>query len=255
MSWRVLILGGSTEASALSRALAADMRFAPTLSLAGRTRSPVLPPVPCRVGGFGGVAGLAAWLRDNHTDLLVDATHPFAARISTHAVAAAAMAGVPLLAVRRPAWTPGPNDHWISLPDMAAAAHALGDTPRRVLLTVGQQELRPFAAAPWHHYTVRSVDPLPEGMLPGAVRITGRGPFAVADEIALLRRHGIERLVTKNSGGSASAAKLAAARDLGVAVLMVARPALPHAPAMAADTESALAWLRRHDTLSSRRGV
>ena len=242
MPLRVLLLGGSTEASALARALAGDPRFAVTLSLAGATRHPRPQPVPVRTGGFGGAEGLRRYLADHRIGALVDATHPFAAQMTRHARAAAGT--VPLLRLERPAWTPGPGDAWTEVPDMTAAASALGETPRRVLLTVGQKELAPFREHPHHHYVIRSIDPPDPLTLPsGAVTLQDAGPFVPEAERALLLRHGIEVLVTKNSGGSASFAKLAAARELGVRVVMVARPA--GGGAGVAGVEAAVEWLVR----------
>jgi precorrin-6A/cobalt-precorrin-6A reductase len=249
----VLILGGTTEASAIARGLAGDARFRPVLSLAGRTRAPVPPPVPWRSGGFGGAAGLAAYLAEHAVDALLDATHPFAAQISRNAAAAAALAGVPLLAVLRPAWATVPGDRWTAVPDMTAAAAALGQTPRRVLLTIGQQELAPFAAAPWHDYLVRSVDLPGAGLLPqGARTLTARGPFREADELALLAAERIEVVVTKNSGGTATAGKLAAARTLGLEVVMVERP--PGPAGAVPDAAAALAWLHHRAASACERG-
>ena len=249
---RVLILGGTTEASALARALSGDARFEAMVSLAGVTRAPVRPALAVRIGGFGGVAGLAAWLRDHRTDAMVDATHPFAAQMTRHAAEAAAQSGVALLRIDRPAWVARPGDRWTEVADMAEAASALGQAPRRVLLTVGQKELTPFLAATWHHYVIRSVDP-PRLVPASCELITARGPFVPDDEVALLRERCIDVMVTKNSGGTATQAKLEAARRLGVEVIMVRRPA---APAMAAvgTAEDALAWLI-HQATSSRRGV
>lgn len=255
---RVLILGGSAEASALARRLVGDGRFAPVLSLAGSTRSPVLPPIPHRIGGFGGVEGLAGWLAESSVDLLVCATHPFAAQMRRHAVEAARRTRTPLLVVERPAWTPGAGDEWIPVPDMAAAAAALGETPRRVLLTVGQKDLSPFVRAPQHAYVIRSIDPpTPQSLPPGAEVISARPPFGEVEERALLAAHRIEVVVTKNSGGGDTAAKLAAARQLGVTVVMVERP-----PALgldgldaerAADAAGVMAWLdARHEAVSRR---
>lgn len=242
---RVLILGGSSEASALAGLLAADPRFQPTLSLAGVTRAPKPAPVPQRVGGFGGIAGLVAWLRAEGVGALVDATHPFARQMSRNAVAAAERAAVPLLQLLRPAWTAVEGDRWISVADMSAAALALGEAPRRVFLTVGRKELAPFQAYSQHRYVVRSVDPPPSELLPRDSKvISARGPFALDDERRLLAEHAIEVLVTKNSGGSATAAKLQAARDLGLPVVMVERPELPPAE-RAPDAQAALAWLLR----------
>ena len=241
----VLILGGTTEASALAQALAVDPRYAPVLSLAGRTRNPRLPPVPVRIGGFGGVDGLARAMREMGAAALVDATHPFAARISANAVLAAAEASVPLLAIRRPEWVPGEADQWTMLSDLTAAASALGGTPRRVLLTIGKQEIAPFRTEAQHHYVIRSVEPPDPALLPlGCVVIAARGPFAEADERRLLVEHGIEVIVTKNSGGTATRAKLDAARALGLPVLMIRRP--PPSPAESVETvEGALRWLER----------
>ncbi|UFN47808.1 cobalt-precorrin-6A reductase [Roseomonas sp. OT10] len=240
---RLLILGGTTEASALARLLAGDARFAATLSLAGVTRHPLPQPVPVRVGGFGGVEGLARYLAEARIERLVDATHPFAARMSRHAVEAAAQAGIPLLRIERPAWWPERGDLWTEVPDMAAAAAVLGLMPRRVLLTVGQKELAPFAAAPWHRYTLRSVDPPdPASLPPGTEVLTATGPFTREGEEALLAARGIEVVVSKNSGGSAVAAKLEAARALGVTVVMVARPPLPPAETVP-DAAAARRWL------------
>jgi precorrin-6A/cobalt-precorrin-6A reductase len=246
---RVLILGGTTEASELARMLAGDARFAATLSLAGRTRSPLAQPIPCRIGGFGGVDGLAAYLRAHRTDALIDATHPFAAQMSRHAAAAAGRAGTPLCVVLRPEWRKLPGDRWHVVPDMQAAASALGAAPQRVLLTVGQKDLAPFAAAPQHQYLIRSVDqPPPSSLPPGAVVITARGPFAVADERRLMQENAIEALVTKNSGGDATRPKLDAARALDIPVVMVARPALPDDLAIVPTARAAMDWLEAHAT-------
>lgn len=251
---RILILGGTTEASAIAAALEDHPRIKPVLSLAGRTRAPVLPAIPARRGGFGGADGLAAYLRSESVAALVDATHPFAARISRNAVAAAAMAGVPLLTMRRPAWAAQPGDRWTNVASMADAVQALGAAPRRVFLTVGQQELTPFTAAPWHDYLVRSVEPPDPALLPPTARyIAARGPFQEDDERRLLAQERIEALVTKNSGGTATAPKLAAARALGIEVVMVARPPAPPGPTVP-DAAGALAWLD-HAMAGWKRGV
>ena len=239
---RVLILGGTGEASALGRALAGDARFDATISLAGRTRNPAPQPLPARTGGFGGAAGLAAWLRAESVQALVDATHPFAAQISANAVAAAQETGVPLLVLRRPAWRPGPGDAWTLVPSMHAAAEALGAAPKRAFLTVGRKDLLPFVAAPQHFYLIRSVDPPGGAVPPSAEIIAARGPFAEKDERRLLQEHRIDVVVTKNSGGAATQAKLAAARALGIAVIMVERPPAPAAESVE-DVAAALAWL------------
>ncbi|MXP64148.1 cobalt-precorrin-6A reductase [Roseomonas sp. M0104] len=248
---RVLVLGGTTEGAALARALAGHAQLDATLSLAGVTRAPRPQPLPTRIGGFGGVAGLVEYLRAERIGAVVDATHPFAARMTRHAAEAAARCGVPLLRVDRPAWAPQPGDDWAEFPDMAALMAALGEAPRRVLLTVGQKELAPFRAAPWHHYVIRSVDPPdPASLPPGAEVLTATGPFALEEERTLLRRHGVEVLVSKNSGGAAVAAKLVAARERGIPVRLLARPPAPEGLARVPDVAGALHWL--HGLLAER---
>ncbi len=258
---RVLILGGAGEAAELARRLAGDDRFAPTLSLAGRTRAPILPPIPYRIGGFGGVDGLVRWLGAPRADLLVCATHPFADQMRRHAALAVRRTGIPLLMLERPAWVPVKGDEWIAVDDMTAAAEALGETPRRVLLTIGQKDLAPFAGAPHHHYVIRSIEPpAADSRPPNVELIAARGPFTEADERALLEARRTEVLVTKNSGGAATEAKLTAARTLGLPVIMVERPPPPDLDGLdveiAADAGGALAWLEaRHGSASRRRGV
>ena len=251
----LLVLGGTTEASAIARALAGDTRFNATLSLAGRTRHPAPQPLPCRIGGFGGAEGLARYLTEHRIEAVIDATHPFAARITRNAEDAARLTETRLLAVRRPPWRRGPSDIWIDVPDMAAAAEALGPSPRRVLLTIGQKDLAPFAAAPWHRYVLRSIDPpAPDALPPGAEVIAARGPFTEAAERDMMRARRIEILVTKNSGGSATEAKLAAARALELPVVMVARPPPPQAETVATAAE-ALAWIEHVHETQCRRGA
>jgi precorrin-6A/cobalt-precorrin-6A reductase len=252
---RILILGGTAEARGLAQRLAGRSDLAVTLSLAGRTATPAAQPVPVRVGGFGGASGLADYLSAERIDALIDATHPYAAIISANAARAAQSAGVPLLALRRPPWMPAAGDRWIEVADIPAAVAALGEAPRRVFLALGRKELAPFAAAPQHHYLVRSVDPVdPRLAVPHANYVTARGPFAEADERALLAAHGIEVVVAKNSGGSATYGKIAAARELGLPVIMPSRPPLP--PVAALETiEDALAWLDHVRAPCADRGV
>ena len=245
----ILILGGTTEASALARALA-DRPWTSTLSLAGRTRDPLPQPIPCRVGGFGGVPGLVDHLRTHRIDALIDATHPFAAQMTRNAAAAAAETGTPLLAIYRPAWRRPDNAIWHEVDTVQAAADALGPTPRRVLLTIGQKELGPFAAAPHHQYVVRSIDP-PSAPPPGALVLTARGPYDEPAERALLQRHRIEVMVSKNAGGTATVAKLAAAAALGIPAIMVSRPALPDGLPTVSTAADALAWLDQAATRRS----
>jgi precorrin-6A/cobalt-precorrin-6A reductase len=245
---RILILGGTTEARALAARLANRDDLVVTLSLAGRTAEPASQPVPVISGGFGGAKGLADYLIDQEVDLLVDATHPFAARMSENAAVAARRTGVPLLALRRPAWQREDGDRWIPVRDAGEAVAALGKTPRRVFLTLGRQEIAPFETATQHFYLVRSVDPVePPLALPNAHYLLSRGPFAEADERALLEEWRIDIVVSKNSGGEATYGKIAAARVLGLDMIILERPALP-AVAAAADVDQALALI--HQTLS-----
>jgi precorrin-6A/cobalt-precorrin-6A reductase len=243
---RVLILGGTTEASALVAVLARRGDLVPVLSLAGRTERPVLPDIAYRIGGFGGPEGLATYLRNEAIDALVDATHPFAARMCWNAAQACAQAGVPILRLGRPAWAAQPGDRWIDVPTVEAAAQALGDEPRRVFLTVGRLSLPVFGAAPQHHYVVRSIDaPEDLSMLPNRRLLLARGPFDAGAEEALMRAEAIEILVTKNSGGAATAGKIEAARRLGLPVVMVARPPRP-AVSEAGSVEEVVSWLEAH---------
>lgn len=243
----VLVLGGTTEASALAARLAGRRDLHVTLSLAGRTAQPKPAPVPTRVGGFGGAEGLARWLGEHRIGAVIDATHPFAAVISRNAAAACAQAGAPLLGLRRPPWRAQAGDRWTEVSTMPEAVAALGPAPRRVFLTVGRLELPAFAAAPRHAYVVRTIEPIGDALpAPRVVAIRDRGPFDEADERALMREHGIEVVVTKNSGGAATYGKIAAARALGLPVVMVARPAKPAGPAVES-VEAALAWIAAHE--------
>lgn len=252
---RVLILGGTTEATALAALMAGEPAYETLVSLAGRTASPSVLPVPMRVGGFGGAEGLARFLAGERIVAVVDATHPFAARISRHAAEACAGTGVPLLALRRPPWRPLPGDRWSEVADVEGAVPALGPEPRRVFLTIGRQALAPFAAAPQHRYLVRTIEPVGDALrVPHLDLVAARGPFAEADERALMVREGVEVLVSKNAGGTATAAKLAAARALGLSVIMVRRPAKPLVETVE-DPAAALAWCRAHAGASTRRAV
>jgi precorrin-6A/cobalt-precorrin-6A reductase len=251
----VLILGGTAEARQLAGLLAGRTDIKATLSLAGRTAAPAAQPVPVRIGGFGGARGLANYLRDERIDALIDATHPYAAVISKHAAEAAASANVPLVALRRPAWTAAAGDRWIEVDDMAGAATALGAEAKRVFLAIGRKEVATFTAAPQHHYLIRSVDPIePPLDVPSATYIVSRGPFAEKDEKALLSQHRIETIVAKNSGGASTYGKIAAAHALGLAVIMLRRPALPDVPAVD-EPSDAVAWLDHQLPPSTKRGV
>jgi precorrin-6A/cobalt-precorrin-6A reductase len=233
MAKKILILGGTTEARALAERLAPRGDLDVTLSLAGRTAAPARQAVPVRVGGFGGPDGLAGYLKRERVDILIDATHPYASIISANAAAAARAANVSLIALQRPAWTPVAGDHWTDVSDVAAAVEALGQTPRRVFVTLGRNELAPLQSAPQHYYLIRSVDPIePPLNLPQAHYVTARGPFAAADERALIAAHRIEVVVAKNSGGTATYGKIEAARALGIAVIMLRRPPPSAGPAV-----------------------
>jgi len=242
MRVKLLILGGTSEASALARAVAARVIDA-VISYAGRVERPRDLPIPRRVGGFGGVAGLANYLRANAVTHVVDATHPFAAQMSRNAVEACAQTGIPLVALTRPAWTPGPGDDWHEVPDIPSAVAALDVPPRRVMLAIGRMHLTEFAAQPQHDYLLRVVDP-PETTppLPRHSIVVSRGPFTMEGDTALLREHGIELLVAKNAGGSGARAKLDAARALGLQVIMIARPPLPERREVTTP-EAVLDWL------------
>jgi precorrin-6A/cobalt-precorrin-6A reductase len=243
MKRHILILGGTTEARQLAQRLAPRTDIAVTLSLAGRTVSPLAQPVPVRSGGFGGIPGLASYLRDAAVYALIDATHPYAATISAHAISAARQTHTPMIALRRPPWNAVAADRWTEVLDAPDAVRSLGVAPRCVFLALGRQEIAPFASAPQHHYLIRSVDPVqPPLAVPHARYIEERGPFGEAEERALLAEHAIEAVVAKNSGGAATYGKIAAARSLGIPVFMIRRPAEPGGRAVT-DVDAAMAWL------------
>lgn len=238
---RVLLLGGTAEARELAALLHADPDFAVLSSLAGRVANPRLPKGPTRIGGFGGIDPLAAALTD--FDVLVDATHPFAAGISRNAAAAAAITGTPLVTLVREPWSPAGADHWTPVPTVPAAAALLGSRPAgRAMLTTGRQDVHAFAdlAAWW--FLIRVVDAPTAALPPRHELLRGRGPYTVAGELDLLRWHRIDVLVTKNSGGDLVSAKLTAARELGIEVLIVDRPARPNGAVT--DTTAATAFQR-----------
>lgn len=238
----ILILGGTTEASALAGALAARGARA-TLSYAGRVANPRVQPLPTRVGGFGGVAGLARYLREQAVTHLVDATHPFAATMSAHAVAAAREQGVAYIALTRPAWEPAAGDRWQSVASVEAAVAALAGPRRRVMLALGRMHVSAFAAQPQHRYLLRFVDaPQEPPALPDHALVIDRGPFSVDGDVDLMQSHAIDLVVCKNAGGSGAEAKLIAARRLGLPVLMIDRPALPERRTVH-DVEAVLHWL------------
>ncbi|GLF95964.1 cobalt-precorrin-6A reductase [Streptomyces yaizuensis] len=241
----IVILGGTTEARRLAELLhGATPGLRLTSSLAGRVAAPRLPPGEVRTGGFGGSEGLAAWLGAHRADLLIDATHPFARKISSNAAYAAATAHVPLLALRRPGWVRRPGDDWHPVDSLEAAARLLPALGSRVFLSTGRMGLAAFApgAGLWH--LVRSVDP-PEGPVPEHLDVLlDRGPFTLEGERELLARHRIDVVVTKDSGGAATAPKLTAAREAGLPVVVVRRPEPPPGVAAVPDPEAAVAWMR-----------
>lgn len=241
----MLILGGTSEARELGAALVVRGSCTISLSLAGRTRNPLDAGVATRSGGFGGAVGLAEHLKAEQIDALIDVTHPFAANISRNAAEAARLAGVPLVALLRPAWERRPGDNWTEAIDIPEAVAKLGKSPRRVLVALGRNEVQALEAAPQHHYLVRSIDPVePRLAVPHARYIEARGPFETADEHALLADNYIDAILSKNSGGAATYGKIAAARALGIEVVMVARPARPQVETVAS-VDAVLAWLER----------
>ena len=240
------MLGGTQDARRLAEALSRAGLDA-VYSLAGRTADPAALPLPVRVGGFGGAQGLADWLRAGGVRAVIDATHPFAARISANAVAAARAAGIPLIALERPAWQAGPGDRWTVVPDLDGAVAALPDRPARVFLAIGRQHLAGFAARSQHRYLLRLVDPPGADLpLPGASVIVDRGPFTVPGDLALMRREGVQIVVARNAGGTGASAKIEAARHLGLPVVMIDRPVLP--PRLAVDrVDRVMDWLHGID--------
>ncbi len=238
----ILVLGGTLEASALALALA-KLGERAVLSYAGRVAQPRAQPIAVRVGGFGGVPGLVRHLREQGVTHLVDATHPFASQMSSNAVAACTLTGVPLLALTRAAWHPGVGDCWQMAADVPAAVAALHGPPLRVMLALGRMHLAAFAAQPQHHYILRLVDATDDAPpLPQSTTIVSRGPFNVASDIALMRTHRVDIVVCKNAGGTGAKAKLDAARSLNLPVVMVARPTIP-VRAEVTRVDQVLQWL------------
>ncbi|WP_426437144.1 cobalt-precorrin-6A reductase [Bradyrhizobium genosp. P] len=239
---RALILGGTGDANQLADAFVREGIDA-IYSYAGRTQIPLGHSLPTRIGGFGGAAGLADWLRKERITHVIDATHPFAAEMSRHAVEACAAVGVPLVALERAPWTRAAGDSWIEVADISAAVTALPEARARVFLAIGRQHIAPFAAKPQHAYTLRFVDASDgELPLPDAEVITSRGPFTLESDRELMRSRGIQWLVARNSGGTGARAKIDASRELGRPVIMIARPTLPER-SRAETIEAVLAWL------------
>jgi precorrin-6A/cobalt-precorrin-6A reductase len=245
----LLILGGTAQAARLAAAIAPHFGGAVsvTTSLAGRTGAPKAVAGAMRIGGFGGATGLADWLRRARVDMVVDATHPFAAGISANARLACAAATVPRLILARPPWRAAPGDDWRRANDFAHAAAMLPKIGKRVFLSVGSQGLRAFAGLADIHLIVRMIDPPLEDLpLDDYMLVLGRGPFEEAAELQLLRNARIDAVVSRNSGGTATFAKITAARHLGLPVIMVASP--PRESGLRVETlEGALRWIEKGD--------
>ena len=241
---KLLLLGGTAEARDLADRLAGRPDLSLVSSLAGRVRDPRLPAGEVRVGGFGGVPGLVDWLREQRVDLVVDATHPYAATMQANAAAACGRLGLPRLRLARPGWRAREGDHWRWAGSLAEAAAVLPSLGTRVFLTTGRQGLAAFAGLDRLWFLIRCVDQ-PSGPMPARREVLlARGPYQREAERALMERFAVGVLVTKDSGGSLTAGKLDAARDLGLPVVVVRRPASPTGPSVAS-VEEAAAWVER----------
>jgi precorrin-6A/cobalt-precorrin-6A reductase len=226
----VLVLGGTGDAAKVIEQIAALPNVMLTASLAGRTPKPNVPQpsssIQVRMGGFGGIDGLVDYIKAQSIELIVDATHPFAAQISHNAAAAANICKISRVLLNRPAWTKQSGDRWIEAPDLTTAATMLPELGQRVFLTIGRQELAAFAAVPDCWFLMRMITPPTPPIPPGEILLQ-QGPFSIEAERELLIQQSIELIVSKNSGGTATDAKITAARELGLPVLMIPRPALP----------------------------
>ena len=246
---RALILGGTADASLLAAEIARASIDA-VYFYGGRTRAPADQPLPTRIGGFGGVSGLADYIRREGITHVIDATHPFAAEMSGHAVEACAETGTQLIALERAPWAKATGDNWIEIPDVSAAVAALPEAPATIFLAIGRQHIAPFATKPQHAYTLRFVDP-PEAPLPFAADvIVSRGPFALEAELEMMRTRGIAWIVARNSGGDGARAKIDAARMLGLPVIMISRPKLPERLRVESVTEI-MHWLGHRTCLGA----
>jgi precorrin-6A/cobalt-precorrin-6A reductase len=252
---RILLLGGTTEAASLAARFAHEKSVAATLSLAGRTANPVASPLAVRIGGFGGIEGLSDYLKREKIDLLVDATHPFAARISSNAIAACNGVNIPLLAIERPPWTLVTGDDWVQHDSIDAAIAALPLEPQDVFSGLGRRSIAALSKAPQHRYLIRVVDAIeaPPG-LPHAKIIAARGPFRAEEDSRLFEHHGIRYVLAKNAGGSAAYAKIEAARKLGIKVHMVRRPVIASRSTVAS-VEDVMTWITTHHRRRSDLGV
>jgi precorrin-6A/cobalt-precorrin-6A reductase len=237
-----LVLGGTAEARQLA-AMLDQLGVLVTSSLAGRTEQPHTPPGEVRIGGFGGPDGLGRWLVEQQIAAVIDATHPFAHRISASAASACAMTGVPLARLDRPPWPEQPGDRWHRVDDLTAAAEVVPRLGRRVLLTIGRQQVSAFAAVTQAWFLIRCIEPPAGPLPPDHAVVLARGPFTLCGELALLDAHAIDLIVTRDSGGAATEPKLDAARHRGVPVIVVQRPA-PLAGTTVASADEAVTWLR-----------
>ena len=242
---RVLLLGGTTEASQMARVFV-DAGTDAVYSYAGRTKSPVSQPLPTRVGGFGGVTGLVQYLSDAKITHVVDATHPFAAGMSTNAFDACRNKDVPLIRLERAPWVAQTGDSWTCVKQIEDIPAALPDVPARVFLAIGKQQIGLFAAKPQHHYILRLVDAPDAALpLPNTTVVLARGPFTIQGDVALMQANAITHVVAKNAGGTAARAKLDAARALGLPMIMANRPSLP-GDNIVKNTTDVMTWLH-HD--------
>jgi len=240
---RVLILGGTGDAIALAAKASQIPNVEIITSLAGRTQTPTAIAGSVRVGGFGGASGLSDYLRDRQIDYLIDATHPFAARMSHNAAIAIHDVGIPHLMLVRPAWEKTPLDRWLEVGSIEAAVLALKPMAKRVFLTIGRQQLAPFAQLHDVWFLMRSIDPpSPDIAIPNGITVLDRAPFTIEQEKKLILDHAIDTIVSKNSGGNATYAKIVAARELGIPIVMVQRSPTPTVEQVA-DVEGAIGWL------------
>ena len=245
---RVLLLAGTGEARAVARALREGGRFDVIASFAGATSTPADMGVRTRSGGFGGADGLARFIQAEGIDLLIDATHPFAAQMSRNAIAACAVSRIPMVALVRPPWRAQPGDNWHCVPNVETAAARLGPQKQRVFLAIGRTEIKAFLAQPQHHYLLRFVDaPVTQPSFPDHEIIVARGPFDAENDAALLQDHRVDIVVSKNSGGAGARAKIDAARRLELPVVMIDRPPLPRRNEVAT-VEDVVRWLSHPGT-------
>ncbi|NES08108.1 MAG: cobalt-precorrin-6A reductase [Okeania sp. SIO2F4] len=243
---RVLILGGIGDSLKLT-ALASTIPGLEVInSLAGRTRQPIITSTPTRIGGFGGVSGLTDYLREQKIDLLIDVTHPFASKISWNAAIATSQLNIPRLMLVRPAWKKIEGDRWLEVKSNEVAAKVLPELGSRIFLSIGRQELGSYAHLKHIWFLIRALDiPQPDSLVPPGKILTERGPFSLEEEQSLLQKYEIEAIVSKNSGGDATYAKIIAAGELGIPVVMIQRPSLPEGEQVS-DVKSAVSWIRNY---------